>query len=59
MEYAQIRDKAKLYCDGVVSEWIRYASIQLVPRGMDLLIEGQNDKQDSEDNLYGREDSSY
>jgi len=40
-----IREKARLYTDGNISEWIRYSSTELLPRSMDLL-----DHEDEGDN---------
>ena len=35
-EYRVIEQKAKQYAGGNVSEWIRYASVNMVPRKDDL-----------------------
>jgi len=39
-----IREKAKLYTDGNISEWIRYSSTQLLPKSTDILDEDYRDK---------------
>lgn len=38
-----IRDKAKLYTDGNISEWIRYSATALLPKARDLVNEDDKD----------------
>ena len=47
-----IREKAELYTDGNLSEWIRYCSTQLLPKSRDLLDEDRNPMRGQSDTTY-------
>lgn len=38
-EFLAIKTKADLYCNGCMSEWVRYAASTLMPRKRDLIDE--------------------
>lgn len=52
IELEIIREKAKLYTENNLSEWIRYSSTQLLPKSRDLLDENDSDT------LRGQDDST-